>query len=1125
MSEFEILTQREHVIKRPDTYIGSVDITSEARWVFDLESKRMVRRIVTYNPGLEQCAMELLTNATDRSQSSEFKLTKIDLTVTEDTIEVMNDGRGIPIVLDPKHNIYIPEMIFGNMLSGSNFKDNKKTTGGKNGIGAKAANIFADEFTVITVFSGKRYKQTFRNRMSEKSIPEIKDLSDKTKKDYTKIVFKPCLSAFGMKKLHENDTVMLIHKRTIDASAVTGKNVTVTYNGEKLPVRDFQEYMDLYIGPKTETPRVFVDDASVASIGDRRWSVGFAVNPHPSFVQVSFVNGICTEDGGTHVNHVIEPVLNKIVKDLQERKEFKDIVIKKQYLKDNMIVFVKSLIEDPTFGSQTKTLHTTQVAKFGSKMVISDDVIKKIVKLGITNGLLELARAKELKGLKKTDGKKTIRLTDIPKLDDAHWAGTSKSHLCTLLLTEGDSAKSTALAGLSVVGKERYGVFPLKGKLLNTRDTSPTKIANNEEIVNINKILGLVHGQKYTGVDGLRYGKVMLMVDQDHDGSHIKGLLINYLGCFWPDLLECGFICGMLTPIIKAFKNAEHKNFYSVEDYVHWKDNFPGSGSWRIKYYKGLGTSTSKEAKEYFSDLGNNLIGYSFNRLGDDQKSLELAFNDSSKVNTDKRKVWIQETLRNRPKVDYKKKTVSVSEFINKELVQFSIYDNERSIPNIMDGLKISQRKVLYGCLKRKLFRKSDGSGEIKVAQLAGYVSEHSAYHHGEVSLHGTIVNMAQNFVGSGNNCNLMYPSGQFGSRVLLGKDAASPRYIFTYLNPWVANMFNEHDNKLLKYLEDDGETIEPEFYVPVIPMVLLNSSEGIGTGWSTTIPCFNPKDVIDNLQLLLENENSVLKPMHPWYRGFKGVTTQVDTHEWRTEGVIEIKKKARETVVKVTELSVGTVTQVGKRSIYDFKTHLDLLESRDEILSYTDSSTDEVINFEVLFRTKDIEGWTKAGFMEKLKLYSSIKTSNMHLFDSKGVIRKYETAEEILWEFFKYRKSFYVRRKKHLVAELSDEYEKITEKARFIKMVVDGELVVFKRSKVDIVEDITALGFKKIEPNGYNHLLDIRIHSFTLEKYNELQDLVKKISRELCALKDKTITQLWKDDLDCLREINLSEA
>jgi DNA topoisomerase-2 len=151
-AEFEILTQREHVIKRPDTYIGSVEVRStEPRWVFDQESKRMVRRLVTYNPGLEQCAMELLTNATDRSQNSEFKLTKIDLTVTEDAIEVMNDGKGIPIVLDPKHNIYIPEMIFGNMLSGSNFKDNKKTTGGKNGIGAKAANIFSDEFTVITV--------------------------------------------------------------------------------------------------------------------------------------------------------------------------------------------------------------------------------------------------------------------------------------------------------------------------------------------------------------------------------------------------------------------------------------------------------------------------------------------------------------------------------------------------------------------------------------------------------------------------------------------------------------------------------------------------------------------------------------------------------------------------------------------------------------------------------------------------------------------------------------------------------------------------------------------------------------------------------------------------------------
>ena len=1115
MSDFEILTQREHVIKRPDTYIGSVEITTEPRWVYDMDAKKMIRRISTYNPGLEQCVMELLTNATDRSQTSEFKLTKIDVTVTTDTIEITNDGKGIPIVLDPKHNIYIPEMIFGNMLSGSNFKDNKKTTGGKNGIGAKAANIFSDEFTIITVFNGKRYKQTFKNRMSEKSTPEIKDT---TKKDYTKIIFKPCLSAFGMKTLHENDTTLLIYKRTLDASAITSKNVTVTYNGEKMPVCDFQEYMDLYIGPKTETPRVYIEQASDIS---GRWSVGFAVNPHPSFVQVSFVNGICTEDGGTHVSHVIEPILAKIIKDLQERKEFKEIVIKKQYLKDNLIVFVRSLIEDPTFGSQTKTLHTTQVAKFGSKVVINDDIIKKIVKLGITNGLLELARAKELKGLKKTDGKKTIRLTDIPKLDDAHWAGTVKSHLCTLLLTEGDSAKSTALAGLAVVGKERYGVFPLKGKLLNTRDTSPTKIANNEEIVNINKILGLVHGEKYKMTEngeirGLRYGKVMLMVDQDHDGSHIKGLLINYLGCFWPELLACGFVCGMLTPIIKAFKGSEHKNFYSVEDYTSWKENYPGSNNWRIKYYKGLGTSTSKEAKEYFSDLGNNLIGYSFIPGGDDQKSLELAFNESSKVNTDKRKKWIQDTLRvaEPPKVDYKKKIVSVNDFINKELVQFSIYDNERSIPSVMDGLKISQRKVLYGCLKRNLFKKADGSGEIKVAQLAGYVSEHSAYHHGEVSLHGTIVNMAQNFVGSGNNCNLLYPSGQFGSRVLFGKDAASPRYIFTYLNPWVSNIFNVHDNKLLKYMEDDGETIEPEFYVPVIPMVLLNSSEGIGTGWSTTIPCFNPKDVIDNINLLLENENNSIKTMHPWYKGFKGTITQVDTHEWRTEGVIEIKKKAREIIVKVTELCVGTVTQNGKRSIYDFKTHLDLLEQKDEILSYTDSSTDEIINFEILFRAKDVEGWTKSGFLEKLKLYSSIKTSNMHLFDSKGVIRKYETAEEIIWDFYKYRKSFYVRRKKHLVSELSDEYEKITDKARFIKMVVDGEIVVFKRAKVDIIADIEAKGFKKSLDNNYNHLLDIKIHSFTLEKYNELQEKVKIIAKDLCALKDKATSTMWKEDL-----------
>lgn len=1097
-AKYEILSQREHVMRRPDTYIGSIENTTTDRWVFDDTdgNPSMVRKIVTFNPGLEHCVVELLTNATDRSQNPEFGLTSIDVTVTDDEIIITNDGKGIPIELDPKHQIYIPEMIFGNMLSGSNFEDGKgRTTGGKNGIGAKAANIFSDRFTVTTIYSGKMYEQTFSNRMADKTVPKI---TKTTKKDMTRIGFQPCLSAFGLKKLHQNDTVAMIHKRTIDAAAIVGKKVKVSWCNQKIAVRDFREYMGLYIGPTTE--RVIFD------YGDR-WTVGFALCPQPNFVQISFVNGICTEEGGTHVNHVLEPILNGIVKNLSERKEYKDVTIRKQYIKDNIIIFVRSLIEDPTFGSQTKTLHTTQPSKFGSRVSVSEDDVKKVIKLGVTNGLLELARAKELRDLSRTDGRKKVRLNDIPKLDDAHWAGTDKSHLCTLLLTEGDSAKSTALAGLAVTGKEKYGVFPLKGKLLNTRDASPKKIADNEEITNINKILGLVHGQKYKDVKSLRYGKIMLLTDCDTDGSHIKGLLINYLGCFWPELLANGFVCSMMTPLIKAFYRNESKNFYSMSDYEQWKQVEPNSERWRIKYYKGLGTSTAKEAKEYFTDM--NLVSYTYS-TDSDSKALDLAFKESLKVNTDRRKEWITKTLRTKPKMDYSLRILSINDFVNKELVQFSIYDNERSIPHVMDGMKISQRKVLYSCLKRKLFLASDGSGEIKVAQLAGYVSEHSAYHHGEASLHGTIINMAQDYVGSGNNMNMMVPSGQFGSRVLGGKDAASPRYIFTYLQPWVRDIFNEHDNQLLKYLDDDGTPIEPEFYVPTIPMVLVNGSEGIGTGWSTTVPPFNPKDIVENLRLLLRDPMAQPKKMEPWYRGFRGVIKQKDTQEWETRGVIGLFKKGKDILVRVSELPVGTVSQVGKKWTHDFKSYLDLLEQKDEILSYKDNSTDDLVNFEVMYRSGDVSGWKQEQFMEHLRLVSAIKTSNMHLFDTNGVIKKYECAEDILMEFFRYRKRFYTQRKEYLVRMLTEKWETVSEKARFVRMVVDGELEIFRRPRGEVVGELEGYGFRRIR-----ELMELRVWVFTLEKYEELMKEAEDMGKELGRLRDMSTEEMYMVDLD----------
>lgn len=371
--------------------------------------------------------------------------------------------------------------------------------------------------------------------------------------------------------------------------------------------------------------------------------------------------------------------------------------------------------------------------------------------------------------MNKCSGKKNAKLKGISKLEDANNAGTNKSINCTLILTEGDSAKSLAVSGLGVVGRDNYGVFPLKGKVLNVREATTKQIIENVELNNLIKILGLKYGKKYESVEDLktlRYGRLMIMTDQDQDGSHIKGLIINFIHHNWPSLLRLPFLEEFITPIVKATKGNKTENFYSLPEFEQWKTSTPNWQSFRVKYYKGLGTSTSQEAKQYFSDMQRHRVVFNYDGNQDDF-AIELAF---SKKHVDQRKEWLtswmEECKRRRelglPEIYLYEKTttkVSYSEFVNKELILFSNMDNERSIPSLVDGFKPGQRKVLFTCFKR------NDKKEVKVAQLAGAVAEHSAYHHGEVSLMGTIIGLAQDYVGS-NNINLLLPNGQFGTRL-----------------------------------------------------------------------------------------------------------------------------------------------------------------------------------------------------------------------------------------------------------------------------------------------------------------------------------------------------------------------
>jgi DNA topoisomerase II len=650
-----------------------------------------------------------------------------------------------------------------------------------------------------------------------------------------------------------------------------------------------------------------------------------------------------------------------------------------------------------------------------------------------------------------------------------------------------DSAKTFAISGLSVVGRDYWGVFPLRGKLLNVRDASPKQILDNQEIQHLKQILGLQQGKEYTDVSSLRYGRVMILTDADVDGRHIAGLVLNMLHFFWPSLLKLGFLSSMNTPVVKATKGSQTLAFYTLNEYEAWKNSTSASG-WKIKYFKGLGTSTAAEAKEYFQRIQELTQRFTCSTASDED-SIVMAFQKSM---TKERKEWIVENTRNPTLLDRASKNVDVSSFIHQDLVHFSIADVVRSIPSMCDGLKPSQRKVLHGCFKKGLEK-----DDIKVSQLSGYIAEVTAYHHGDTSLQGTIVGMAQNYTGS-NNINLLLPEGQFGTRLQGGKDAASARYIFTKLNPLARKLFDPRDDALLTYLDDDGYSIEPAYFVPTLPMVLINGASGIGTGFSTSVPCFNPQDIRANIKRYLTG--SPLEPMTPWYNGFKGTITLTKPHTYAVKGAFEV---ARPGWVHITELPIGMWTQ-------DYKEWLeDDARRKFELVNYENHSTETAVLFKLQLRPDALRAILAEDPHKTFNLVSTLHTSNMHLFDASGCIKYYETPLDILADFCKTRAAFYKKRKRHLLKTKSAEATMLDERARFIRAVVSGALTVFQRPAPDVREDMKAAGFERID-----ELLRIPIHNFTGDKIEELEKECAAKHTEVALLGETPYLQLWVNDL-----------
>ena len=1068
MESVQKLSHIEHVLKRPDSYVGPVDAVREPYWV--LNGKKFKKTTTKYSPGLLKIFDEVLVNAIDRNSMYPKQVTSISVNVDKISgmITIDNNGPlgGLVIQKNKKEDVWNPELVFGHLLTSTNYDDTqKRLVGGRNGYGAKLANIYSKWFSVIIKDpeTKQEYHQEWFDNMSTCYVPKIKKFNGATAS--VSVSFKPDWSRFSMKDM-ENGIYNIMEKRVWDANICTSANCKVKFNGEALPKQTFEAYAKMHEGVE-----------NVYSATTDRWAV--CIGPsEDGMEQVSFVNGICTTKGGTHVDHAASLVASGIIDEMAKK-----IKLKPQQVKATFRIFVRTTLENPTFSSQVKSECTLKATDFGSKFEMPKTFVKNVLKTGISDELTALSKFKEMKELAKTDGgARKSKITGIPKLDDANKAGTAQSKKCTLIVTEGDSAKTLAVAGLSVVGRDHYGVFPLRGKCKNVRDASVAQLSSNQEFSDLKKILGLQQGKEYTDVSELRYGRLMIMTDADNDGSHIKGLILNMIHAFWPSLLKLGFVVSMVTPIIKATKTSQSKSFYTDSAFRAWYGD--GKQGWRIKYYKGLGTSTSAEAREYFKMIETLTVRFDVDIMTDD--SVILAFD---KKKADDRKTWLLESTAKEAKdleVPYGNvKQLGISDFIHKDLVNFSLADLKRSIAHMADGLKPSQRKVMYSCFQKNL------TAEMKVAQLAAYVAEKSAYHHGEVSLADTIVKLANDYMGS-NNINLLEPCGQFGTRLMGGKDASQTRYIFTRLSKETRTLFDQKDDAVLTYLDDDGRSIEPEHYIPVLPMVLVNGTEGIGTGFSCYVPPFNPEDIKQNI--LNFTKGIDMKKMKPWFRGFKGSILEQDDDSWIAQGVWKCIGKT----IKVTDLPPGRWTQ-------DYKEHLDTLVEKKIIGGFTNNSTTENVDF-------IIQDYNGKDAVKDLKLQKTIRCSNMHLFHPTKGICKYNSPGHILVDFIKLRMEYYKKRKAHLIDTTKKKAELCSHRARFVKMVIDGDIIVFRRKKQDLENQLSTL-FPKID-DSYDYLLHVKTIEYTDERVKALFDEWNKLREEVYLIEATGYFEMWESDI-----------
>lgn len=1142
------LEDREHLLLRPDTLCGSTSACEHLMPLFQLRSSSGSATAesdptmqfaaswgtLTFAPALRNLFQEILTNALDR-QFRDETVRNIEVWVDCDDaggrgwIRVRNDGMGVPVVFDAERNAWKPTIAFSHFRSGTNFVDGEgpRWTAGRNGYGCKATNVFSERFIVETgdTRTQKQFKQVFGSNMVSIGEPVIKAFTKK--KGFTDVSFLFDYARLGCPSGLTPAVKSMIESTVVNAACCVTKKVSMHLNGTKIDFRDLRDYGALFASMPVDASKVAFDSVKQAD-GMVVWEV-CAVHPDqpPPIDGIGFVNSLeCNE--GTHMNLALARTVTAL-QDAVKRlyKKGADFSLSPAAVKKKLFFTVRLMVDSPEFSSQTKEKLTTRSDRFGFNWQPSKSFVTALINAGVAQSLNEDAIDKELaaarrsmKATTSTTSERGRRMVVADKYDAATSLRTASGRSqCSLLVTEGDSARQLAVAGLAVVGREYFGIYALKGKPLNVRNATVEAISKNKEISTLLQILGLTLGKPVVSLDQLTYRKLVIFSDQDPDGAHIGGLVLNVIHALFPSLLELdpAFVQRFPTPLVRAThkRSGVVTSFYAKAPYDAWQlENDPAH--YTIKYFKGLGTSTSTLAREYFTAYKDTLVDIVWNQTSDEVMQQMFA-NDNAAA----RRMLLQQHYNPSHFVDYRSKRVTYDEFLKKEVLPYANYSNERNIPSLFDGLKPAQRKALFTMLDKNVVH------EVKVAQVAATIAAHTMYHHGEQSMVETVVGMAQDHVGV-SNINLFRPEGQFGCRLDTPSEHSAARYIFTALDPVTRYIFRQEDDAVLEYREDEGHRIEPVVYMPIIPMLLVNGAFGIGTGWSTTVPMYDPERLIDVCSRYLDGaslaELCAPSTLMPWYDGFKGSIEYLEEHDkYRVSGTVSVVSGSE---LRITELPVGTWTHPyvqdieqrmmctsssagsppsrGKKVLTD-----NLVRAIDK--RWTDSTVDIGLHCDPDKLARLVENETVC--KEALNLVSDIRIGNMHLHNGdNGVPRQYTSIASIMEEYVAARLRLYEKRRQHLLDQTAKELRLLSNKQRFVSAILDGSLVVHRLEDDEVIARLRGHGFEELP--DYNYLLNMSYRSTTQSRLVALAKELDQVRAKQAFYMEQTAQSLWKADL-----------